>query len=618
MTTLAYIAALLLLLTAAPASGSPGSSLMDISADGVLLACSNRDSGTVTFIDLKKNQKTHEVKVGHKPEGVTFLGNSHTLAVAVYFDDKIAFVDGDKGTVTGETEVFDEPYGVAATKDGTKLYVTLTYPSQLVEIDVASKKVTRTIDAGSYLRGLALSHDNKTAFVTEYYSSRVLAIDLINGQVKDQWPAPPADNICRQIIVHPKRDKAYITHMRSAVTNPHGEGSIFPYVSVLTTSPAKDASDKRRNRLPMDSFISVRVTANPWDCDITPDGRKFFVIFSGTNDLFACDVIDDDYRELVYSGSVQLGNNPRAIRVAPNGLTFYVYNALDFEVVAYDVKSLRRIGAMSVCDNPMSEELLLGKRLFYTALQPMASRKWISCSSCHIDGETDGRTWHNPEGLRNTPALFGMAWTHPLHWSADRDETQDFEHTIRGQLMQGSGLVRGRIYKDLDQPNKGLSKELDALSAYSNSHTFFPLSPHAKKGLSDAAQRGKSLFFSKETQCATCHKGPYFTDSMPAASLSAIVRHDVGTGKDDASEKMGPAYDTPSLLGIYRTAPYLHHGKANTLEEVLTTSNKGDRHGKTSHLSKSQITDLVEFLKALPYEDPVPAAIKAGMEKVER
>jgi cytochrome c peroxidase len=67
---------------------------------------------------------------------------------------------------------------------------------------------------------------------------------------------------------------------------------------------------------------------------------------------------------------------------------------------------------------------------------------------------------------------------------------------------------------------------------------------------------------------------------------------------------MGPRYDTPTLLGIYRTAPYLHHGKAKTLNDVLTVCNKEDKHGKTSDLSKAQIEDLVEFLRSLPYEPP--------------
>jgi mono/diheme cytochrome c family protein len=364
----------------------------------------------------------------------------------------------------------------------------------------------------------------------------------------------------------------------------------------------------------MDSFVRTHVTANPWEVAISPDGRRFFVVFSGTNDLYACDVIDDDYREIRWRATVPLGNNPRAVRVSPDGRAFYVYNALDFNVVAYDAETRRKLATIDVTENPLGEEVLRGKKLFYSALQPMVGRRWISCSSCHVDGESDGRTWQNPEGLRDTPALAGMAWTHPLHWSADRDEVQDFEHTIRGQLMQGRGLVGGKVHPELGPPNKGLSADLDALAAYSNVHKV-PLSPHARGGLSDRASRGKEVFFSSGTNCASCHAGPYFTDSTPG---DKVVRHDVGTGADDPSEKMGPDYDTPTLLGVYKTAPYLHHGKAATLRDVLRTSNPHDRHGRTSHLTPRELDDLVEFLKALPYQDPEPRAKELGMKKVER
>lgn len=180
--------------------------------------------------------------------------------------------------------------------------------------------------------------------------------------------------------------------------------------------------------------------------------------------------------------------------------------------------------------------------------------------------------------------------------------------------MQGPGLLRQAPHPGLEQPNKGRSEDLDALAAYSNTHKF-TLSPLSKQGLSEAFRRGKELFFAKETRCAECHSGPYYCDSTPTRPFKM---HDVGTGADDPSEKMGPAFDTPTLLGVYRTAPYLHHGKAATLEEVLTKFNRDDRHGKTSHLTAAQIADLAEFLKALPYTDPEPEAKAAGLVKVER
>jgi cytochrome c peroxidase len=175
--------------------------------------------------------------------------------------------------------------------------------------------------------------------------------------------------------------------------------------------------------------------------------------------------------------------------------------------------------------------------------------------------------------------------------------------------MQGRGLLQGPLTRkdgfkptELDEHLAGRSKDLDAMAIYTNSFDF-RLSPHipAPGKLSEAAERGKALFFDVKVGCATCHSGPYYTDSSLTKPFNL---HDVGTGNDDPTEKMGPKYDTPTLLGVYRSAPYLHHGKARTLRDVLTTCNKEDRHGKTSHLKDAEIDDLVEFLKALPYEKP--------------
>jgi len=586
-------------------------SMLDVSADGRLLASANRDNGTVTLLALPSHTKVAEIKVGKKPEGVTFVGDSPLLACTVYAEDKIVLIDTDTKQVVAEIEVFDEPYGIVSTPDGQRLYATLEYPGQVVEIDVSSRAVRRTLDAGRFPRGIALAPQEGRLYVAEYLTGSVRALDIKSGAEVDFWPGTPSDNLARQIAVHPTRPKAYVPHIRSRTNVNQGEGSIVPFVTVIDTAAGEG---RRRNTIPMDSFASTYVVANPWEVDISPDGKTLCAVFAGTDDMYVCNVIDDDYREIEIRKILRLGHNPRAVRFTPDSKTFYVYNTLDFNVQAFDTATLASKGKIEVCSCSLSEEVREGKILFYSALQPMVGRRWISCSSCHPDGDADGRTWQNPEGLRNTTALFGMAWTHPIHWSADRDEVQDFEHTVRSQLMQGRGLIRGKVNDSLGAPNKGLSRQLDALAAYSNSHEY-TLSPHAKNGLSESAKRGKEIFFSAETRCATCHSGPFYTDSRPEKPFRL---HDVGTGKDDPSELMGPKYDTPTLLGIYRTAPYLHHGKAATLEEVLTTCNPNDEHGKTSHLSKQDIADLVEFLKALPYEDPVPQAKAAGLTKIDR
>jgi YVTN family beta-propeller protein len=605
-----YVLLLCCSLSATAFAGS-SNSLMDISEDGQLLACTNRDSGTVTLIDLAKNTKLREVRIGEHPEGVSFLGKSHHLAAAIYAEDKVVFVDGDSGEELGFTDVFDEPYGIVSTGDGKRIFVTLDYPGRILEIDAESRSVVREHAVGKFVRGIAITPDQKRLLVSEYYTAVIKAVDVETGKVVDEWAGISTDNLVRQVTTHPHRPKAYFPHMRSRVTAVHGEGSIFPYVGIIDTD---DGPETKRKRVPMDAFLGALVTANPWETAASPDGRRLYVVFAGTNDMFACDMVDDDYREISYRAYIRLGQNPRAVRVSPDNKSVYVYNALDFDVTVLDADDFSRKATIKVTENPLPPNILLGKQLFYSALQPMVGRRWISCSSCHPDGDPDGRTWHNPEGLRNTQSLAGMAWTHPVHWSADRDEVQDFENTIRGPLMQGRGLISGKVNKDLGEPNRGLSDKLDALAAYSNTHKF-KLSPHAKNGLTESARRGYDLFHSSKTQCATCHVSPYYCDSTPKATAE-LTRHDVGTGNDDLTEKMGPAYDTPTLLGIYRTAPYLHHGKAQSLEEVLTKYNADDRHGVTGHLTPTEIADLVEFLKALPFEESEPLAAKAGLKKV--
>ncbi len=623
-----HLAVAAILLISASVQAGVSNSLMDLSTDGRLLACANRDSGSVTILEQREGRwsKRSEVQVGRHPEGVSFVGTTHDLAVAVYGDDAVVLLNADSGQPTARIEVFDEPYSVISTPDGSRLYVTLDYPGQIVEIDPATKTVTREIAAGPFARGLALASDGRL-LVTEYYTGVMHAIDRTSGEKLESWTGTKEDNLARHIALHPRRPKAYLSHIRSRITVPQGAGAIFPYVAVLDTDSPKPVEDgskppSRRKRVQMDSFRGTFVVANPWEAAVSPDGKELAVVFSGTDDMFVCNVIDDDYRELSWAATIRTGHNPRAVRFTADGAQLLVYNALDFSITVLDVKTLKPLQTLAVCDSPLDDEMLLGKRLFYSANQPMVGQRWISCSSCHPDGDSDGRTWQQPEGLRQTQPLAGMAWTHPLHWSADRDEVQDFEHTIRGKLMQGRGLIKGPIPDALGEPLSGRSKEADALALYANSHKF-DLSPYARVkdaagqtriGLTDAAQRGRDIFFRDSVGCANCHNGPYYCDSR----AGSLTRHDVGTGNDDPSELMGPAYDTPTLIGLYRSAPYLHHGKAATLEDVLTTYNADDRHGTTSQLTKQEISDLVEFLKALPYEDPEPQAVAAGLRKVEK
>ena len=603
------LSALLLLAPASLLAGS-SNSLMDVHPDGSRLLVVNADNGTVSVVDLKGRKTVREIGVGDKPEGVTWIGTSSLAAVTVYREDRVVFLDTDSGKVLHRLEVNDEPYGIVATKDGRRAYVTHEYPGKVAEIDLKNRKVLREIPAGNMIRGIALAPDEKRVYVSEFNTGILHAIDLEKGKLVDSWKGHSTDNLARHVLLHPRRPKAYLSHIRSKVNVVHGSGSIFPQLSICDLVPAEKKAD-RRTSIGMDTYNGVYVVTNPWEAALSPDGKWLYTIYAGTDDMNVSSVIDDDYREMErYGMPKRTGKNPRAVRVSPDGKEVYLSNALDFTVTVHDSRTMRNLATIKACEPPKSAEWVRGKYLFNTARYPMTSRSWIACSSCHPDGHSDARVWKNPEGLRRTPPLFGLAHTHPLHWSGDRDEVQDFEYTIQGMLMQGNGFIRRHEMKtkvgfkpiELEEKTSGRSKDLDAIAIYTNSFEF-TLSPHipAPGKLSAPAQRGKALFFDKTVACATCHSGPYYTDSNLRKPFKL---HAVGTGNDDPGEKMGPKYDTPTLLGVYRAAPYLHHGKAKTLRDVLTTCNKGDRHGKTSHLAPAQLDDLVAFLKALPYEAP--------------
>lgn len=106
-------------------------------------------------------------------------------------------------------------------------------------------------------------------------------------------------------------------------------------------------------------------------------------------------------------------------------------------------------------------------------------------------------------------------------------------------------------------------------------------------GLSQAANRGKMVFESAAAACSSCHAGPYFTDGE---------NHDVGLA---SQYDVYQGFNTPSLLDIGNRAGYLHHGKANSLEMLLSGLHSPAKVSRTRELDAQEMADLVEYLKSL-------------------
>src|SRR5262245_36067301 len=333
--TRCLLAVLLLGCLAGPGHAGRSNSLMDVSPDGSRLLVANADNGTVSVVDVKQRKLLREIKVGDKPEGVTWIGQGPLAAVTVYKEDLIVFLDAEKGQVVKKLVVEDEPYGIVATEDGSRAWVTHEYPGLVSEIELKEKKVVRTIKVAPFLRGIALAPDERRIYVSEFYSAALHALDLASGKVVDSWKGQTTDNLSRNVVVHPKRAKAYLPHIRSRVEVIDGSGSIFPQLTIFDTVPPNDT--RRRTSVAMDSFNGTYVVTNPWETALSPDGKKLYVVYAGTNDMNVCRVIDDDYREIQGVGfPMTVGQNPRGVRVSPDGKLLFVSNTLDFNVGIYD------------------------------------------------------------------------------------------------------------------------------------------------------------------------------------------------------------------------------------------------------------------------------------------
>jgi hypothetical protein len=209
--------------------------------------------------------------------------------------------------------------------------------------------------------------------------------------------------------------------------------------------------------------------------------------------------------------------------------------------------------------------------------------------------------------LRNTTSLLGRRGTGQghVHWSGNFDEIQDFENEIR-ELFNGSGFMKDEDYTahrdPLGAPKAGLSPELDGLAAFVKTLDHVSPSPFRKPdgSMTADALAGKALF--TKLGCDFCHVAPEYTDSARG------MLHDVGTIKPSSGQRSGApllGIDTPTLLGVWETAPYLHDGSAATLRDVLTTANPNDGHAFISALMPAQIDQLVAYLQQLDAELPL-------------
>ena len=594
---------------------------------------------------------------GLSPTAIVAAPDGKRLYVACASARAVFCLDGAAGTVVNRVEVPGVPSGLAITADGARLFVTCaSAASRICEIETARGTIVRADPAGHTAQSPVLAPDGKTLFVCNRFddcvtihdlekrrgleriavprepfsaavtadgkhllvahhlhegradggvvSAGVSVVDLATRKVVKHLSLPNGSGLLREIRISPDGRLAAVAHNLARFQMPTTQidrGWINTSALTLIDVSALAVI----NTVLLDNVD--RGAANPWAVGWTPDNKTLAVTQAGTHDLSVIDVpalltklrglptrpdpsrpvdpysasrvaadVPNDLSFLVgLRTRVRLtGNGPRSVAVM--GSRLFVAHYFSDSVDRIDLASKpMKPAAILLGPPPVTSTARRGEMLFNDA--SISFQGWQSCASCHShDGRVDGLNWDLlNDGIGNPKNTKSLLWAHRTPPAMSTAVRETAESAVRAGLSHILFTVQS---EDVAA----------ALDCYLKSLEPVP-SPKLEGGrLSPAALRGEAVFRSPETGCTGCHTGGLFTD---------LKAHDVGsTGRFDQGELR---FDTPTLVELWRTAPYLHDGSCARLRELLTTRNPTDRHGRTSHLSRQQIDDLVEFLLSL-------------------
>jgi cytochrome c553 len=337
---------------------------------------------------------------------------------------------------------------------------------------------------------------------------------------------------------------------------------------------------------------SYLAAGNPWGVACTADGKSICVSHAGTHEVSVVDAAaaagrlvqmymsaavgalpDDSGQPTSQRRRIPLpGKGPRALALASSQL--YVAEYFSDTVAVVDLTAPPGDGGEQIALGPPPQltNRRWGELLFNDA--SISRQQWQSCASCHPDGRTDVLNWDlMNDGVGNTKNTKSLVLSFPTPPSM----AEGVRPTAGAAVRAGLGNI---LFADRPE------EEAAAIDEYVQSLEPVP-SPHLVDGqLSAAAERGKTLFSSERTGCSRCHPPPLYTD---------LKMHDV-----HSRDKYGWAdrFDTPTLVEVWRTAPYLHNGLYPTVKELLVQGKHG-LNGRLEGLSEQEIGDLVEFVLSL-------------------
>ena len=290
-------------------------------------------------------------------------------------------------------------------------------------------------------------------------------------------------------------------------------------------------------------------------------------------------------------------------------------------------------------DNPTTVEgVALGRKLFYETL--LSVNNTMSCGSCHnqslafSDNGTRFSTGVDGiQGNRNAQAIINLGWNRSYFWDgrAATLEIQALEPIENPIEMHNtwanaiSKLKSAKTYKDdffkafgteeftKEHAAKALAQFMRTMISY-NSRLDKRL--RSEINLTASELNGLSIFISEKGDCFHCHNidaGRLLTDNQFHNNGLDSIFTDLGLAEVTGNPSDIGKFLTPTLRNIALTAPYMHDGRFQTLEEVVEHYNTGGKASATvdplmKHvgtglgLTNQEKIDLVAFLRTFTDE----------------
>ena len=319
-------------------------------------------------------------------------------------------------------------------------------------------------------------------------------------------------------------------------------------------------------------------------------------------------------------------------------------------------------------DNPDTpEKVELGRLLFFDPI--LSGDNTMSCAHCHHPdlGFSDNRglsMGHHGKGIgrdrvdgrvlrRSSPTLWNVGFNHAQYWDGrarDLEHQATFPITDHNEMNQDREILEkelrripeyGNLFDQAFGSKNSISFEnvVYAIASFersiiSNNSRFDRYTRGDLGALSKKERHGLNLFRSLKTRCFECHNNPTFNNpDFKVIGVPDLDPNDPDLGRYEIVGKgYERAFKVPTLRNIALTAPYMHNGVFETLDEVVDfyAEGGGIKHGIEQNLlddkirpfsfSKREKEDLIAFLHSLTDESnkpKIPDTVPSGLPVVD-